>query len=225
MSVCLSVTLSVCLFSNFFCSQVSVCLCTIVLLPLWLSACPTARLSICDVCLSVCPSVRLSVCRLSISLYVPCGGYNEKNAELTAIGKFFYKMTLPYMDTIVAGGGGGDLRGGSDPGLGSTDLRQSLRARKTCCTGALTQVMYTHIPLSVNQGPGDILHRGTDTRSVTHVPVSITQGTGVMLHRGTDPGQLPTCICQSLRAGETCCTGALTQVRYTHIPVSITQGP
>jgi hypothetical protein len=60
MSVCLSVTLSICLFSNFICTQVSVCL---------LYYCPFASLAVClsptlPVCLSpclfVCPSVYLS---------------------------------------------------------------------------------------------------------------------------------------------------------------------
>jgi hypothetical protein len=112
----------------------------------------------------------------------------RKNAELTAIGKFFYKMTFPYMDTIVAGEGE-TSEGGSDPGLGSTDLRQSLRARETCCTEAQTQVRYIHIPVSIIQRPED------------------------MLHRGTDPGQVTTNLCQSPRARETNCTGAMTQVR------------
>jgi hypothetical protein len=136
------------------------------------------------------------------------------------------------MDTIVAGGGGGDIRGGSDPGLGSTDLRQSLRARETyctlctgsltqvqvttylcqslrdwetCCTGALTQVRYTHITVSITQGPGDMLHRGSDPGQVyphtcvnhsgpLRPSVAITPETH-NLRSSNDPGQIPTGLC------------------------------
>jgi hypothetical protein len=72
-------------------------------------------------------------------------------------------MTLPYMDTIVAGEGE-TSEGAVTQAWGPQTSVNHPGTRETCCTKALTKVSGKHIPVSITQGTGEMTQaRGPQT--------------------------------------------------------------
>jgi hypothetical protein len=145
-----------------------------------------------SVCLSPihCPSV----CCLSTCMF-PAVGTMRRTLSLRPLGNFL-QNDIAIHGHNSGGGGGGETS-----------------------EGAVTQAWGPQTCVN-HSGPLRSAAQEQWPRSVSQIPVSIIQGPWDMLHRGTDAGQVPKCLCQSLWAPETGCTGAMTQVSDTNTCVN-----